>query len=88
MVNEGLGVLGGQITGLHDGTIFWGCDTLKGWRGPSQKKRHFSGHLRWLKGYSELTHLTKNQSIGVAWGVLLTLIQIFEYVTNWPFAGP
>ena len=21
---RGLGVLGGQITGLHDGTIFWG----------------------------------------------------------------
>ena len=21
---QGLGVLGGQITGLHDGTIFWG----------------------------------------------------------------
>ena len=29
--------------------FFGGCDTLKGCRGPSQKKRHFSGHLQWLK---------------------------------------
>ena len=35
---RGLGVLGGQIAGLHDGTIFWGCDTLKGCQGPSEKK--------------------------------------------------
>ena len=27
---RGLGVLGEQMTRLHDGTIFWGCDTLKG----------------------------------------------------------
>ena len=38
---RGLGVLGGQITGLHDGTIFWGCDTLKGCRGLSEKKEAF-----------------------------------------------
>ena len=64
---RGLGVLGGQITGLHDGTIFfWGATCLRGARGRRKKKRHFSGHLRRLKGYSELTHLTKNQSIGVA----------------------
>ena len=42
---RGWGVLGGQITGLHDGTIFLGCDTLKGCQLPLQKKRHFSGHL-------------------------------------------
>ena len=82
------GVLGGQITGLHDGTIFLGGATHLRGGGGHRKKRHFSGHLQWLKGYSEFTHLTKNQSIGVAWGVLLTLIRIFEYMTNWPFAGP
>ena len=61
-----LGVLGRQITGLHDGTIFfWGATHLR-CGGGHCKKRHFSGHLRQLKGYSELTHLTKNQSIGVA----------------------
>ena len=42
-----------------------GCDTLKGVPG-AIKKGHFSAHLRWLKGYSGLTDLTKNQSIGVA----------------------
>ena len=67
MVDEAGGILGGQITGLHDGIIFLGGAThLRGGGGPSQKKRHFSGHLRRLQGYSELTHLTKNQSIGVA----------------------
>ena len=62
-----LGVLGGQMTRLHDGTIFWGGVThLKGCWGPLKKKLHFSAHLRCLKGYSEFTDLTKNQSIGVA----------------------
>ena len=32
-----LGVLGSQITRLYDGTIFGGCDALKGVRGPSKK---------------------------------------------------
>ena len=77
------------MTRLHDGTIFWGgCDTLKGVPGAIQKKLHFSAHLRCLKGYLGFTHLTKNQSIGVAWGVLHTLMWIFEYVTDWPFAKP
>ena len=43
-----------------------GATHLRGYRGRRKKKRHFSGHLRWLKGYLELIHLTKNQSIGVA----------------------
>ena len=30
----------------------------------------------------------KNQSIGVAYGALLNLFWIFEYVTSEPFAGP
>ena len=38
---RGLGVLGGQIAGLHDGTIFGGCDTLKGCRGLLEKKSAF-----------------------------------------------
>ena len=43
-----------------------GVTHIRGAGGCCKKKRHFSGHLRWLKGYSELTHLTKNQSIGAA----------------------
>ena len=28
------GVLGGQVPRLYGGTIFWGCDTLRGvWQG-------------------------------------------------------
>ena len=40
-----LGVLGGQMTGLNDGTIFWGgggCDTLKGVPGAVKKIAFFS----------------------------------------------
>ena len=54
------------MTRLHDGTIFWGCNTLKGVPGAVEKKLHFSAHLRCLKGYSRFTDLTKDQSIGVA----------------------
>ena len=43
-----------------------GVTHLRGGGGRHKKKRHFSGHLQRLKGYSELTHLTKNQSIGAA----------------------
>ena len=66
VVDKAWGILGGQITGLHDGTIFLGVWHTLGVAGAVAKKRHFSGHLQRLKGYSELTHLTKNQSIGVA----------------------
>ena len=54
------------MTRLHDGTIFWGCSTLKGVLGAVEKKLHFSAHLQCLKGYSGFTNLIKNQSIGVA----------------------
>ena len=44
-----LGVLGSQITRLHDGTIFGGCDTLKGVPWAIEKteteKLHFLAHL-------------------------------------------
>ena len=46
--------------------FFGGATHLRGAGCHCKKKRHFSGHLRQLKVYSELTHLTKNQSIGVA----------------------
>ena len=68
-----LGVLGSQITRLHDGTIFGGgegCDALKGVSWAIEKteteKLNFSAHLRWLKGYSAFTDFIKNQSIGAA----------------------
>ena len=46
--------------------FFGGATHLRSAGGRWKKKRHFSGHLRRLKGYSELTHWTKNQSIGAA----------------------
>ena len=49
---------------------------------------HFSTHLQQLKEYSGFTDLIKNLSIGVEYGVLHTLVWIFEYVTDWPFARP
>ena len=46
--------------------FFGGMTHLRGAGGRQKKNRHFSGHLRWLKGYSELIPWTKNQSIGAA----------------------
>ena len=63
---RGLGVLGGQMIRLHDGTILGGCNTLKGVPGAIEKKLHFSGHLQHLEWYSGFTNFSKNQSIGVA----------------------
>ena len=59
-----------------------GCDGLKGvlWavKKTETEKLHFSAHLRWLKGYLALTYFIKNQSIGVSYGGLDTLVWIFE----------
>ena len=52
-----------------------------------QKKLHFLTHLRLLNGHLALMYLIKNQFISVAYGVLHVLFWIFEYVTDWPFAG-
>ena len=46
--------------------FFGGATHLRGAGGHRKKNRHFSGHLWRLKGYSELIHWTKNQSIGAA----------------------
>ena len=66
----GGGGLGSQITRLYDGTIFRGCNALKGvpWavKKNETEKLHFSAHLRRLKGYSAFTDFIKNQSIGVS----------------------
>ena len=69
---------------------FWeGCNTLKGVPWAIEKKLHFSAHSQWIKGYSGFRFDQESvHSIGVAWGVLHTLVWIFEYVTNWLFAGP
>ena len=62
------------------------CDALKGVPWAVEKteteKLAFLAHLQRLKGYSTFTDFIKNQ------GVLDTLFWIFEYLTNWPFAGP
>ena len=69
-----------------------GCDALKGVLSAVKKneteKLDFSAHLQWLKGYSAFTDFIKNQSIGAAYGVLDTLVWIFEYLTDWPLSGP
>ena len=60
------GFVGGQIPGLYGGTIFGGvCNTLRGPAGHRTQNVLFSTHLRQLRGYSALTDLIKNQSIGV-----------------------
>ena len=64
------------------------CDALKGVLWALKDRWHFWAHLRQLKGYSGFTDLIKNLSIGVAYGALHTLVWIFEYVTDWLFAGP
>ena len=46
--------------------------------GYQKEKLCFSAHSRWLKGYSGFTDLIKNQSIGVAKGVLHTLVWILN----------
>ena len=46
--------------------FFGGATHLRGAGGCRKENRHFSGHLWRLKGYSELIHWTKNQSIDAA----------------------
>ena len=41
-----------------------------------------------VKAYLLLRYCIKNQSIGVAYGALLNLFWIFEYVTSESFGGP
>ena len=50
------------------------CDTLKGVSQAIEDSWHFLTHLQHLKGYSRFTDLIKNMSIGVAYGVLHTLV--------------
>ena len=58
--------VGGQIPRLYSGTIFGGGAThLGGPVGHRMQNVCFSTHLRQLRGYSALTDLIKNQSIGV-----------------------
>ena len=60
------GFVGGQIPRLYGGTIFGGGLThLGGPAGHRMQNVHFSTHLLQLRGYSALTDLIKNQSIGV-----------------------
>ena len=65
---------------------------LRGSRGLSKKMKLKNWIFRHIcdgfKGYSAFTDFIKNQSIGAAWGVLDTLVWIFEYLTDWLFAGP
>ena len=41
-----------------------------------------------IKVHLLLMYCIKNLSIGVSWGSLLNLFQIFEYLTTRPFGGP
>ena len=74
-----LGVVGGQIPRLYGGTIIGGGVTHLG--GPAEHRTQnvcFSTHLQQLRGYSALTDLIKNQSIGVPQGTLHTLVWILK----------
>ena len=60
------GLVGGQIPSLYGGTIFGGGAThFGGLAGHRTQNVSFSTHLQQLRGYSALTDLIKNQSIGV-----------------------
>ena len=72
------GVVSRQIPRLYGGTIFGGVTHLGGPAGHRMQNVRFSTHLRQLKGYSGFTDLIKNLSIGVEYGVLHTLVWIFE----------
>ena len=70
-----LGFVGGQVPRLYGGTIFGGGLThLEGPVGHRTPNVRFSTHLRQLRGYSALTDLIKNQSIGGPQGTLHTLV--------------
>ena len=63
--------LGGGFRWADSWATWWyhflgGATHLRGAGGRWKKNRHFSGHLRQLKGYLELIHWTKNQSIDAA----------------------
>ena len=82
------GVVGGQIPSYMVVPFWEGVTHLGDQTGHRTQHVRFSTHLRQLKGYSGFTDLIKNLSISVEYGVLHTLVWIFEYVTDWPFAGP
>ena len=70
-----LGFVGGQVPRLYGGTIFGGGSThLGGPAGHRTQNVRFSTHLRQLRGYSALTDLIKNQSIGGPQGAVHTLV--------------
>ena len=73
------GFVGGQVPRLYGGTICGGGVThLGGPAGHRMQNVCFSTHLQQLRGYSALTDLIKNQSIGGPQGTLDTLVWIFE----------
>ena len=78
----------GRYLGYMMVPFFGGCDTLKEVPQAIQDRWRFWAHSWQLKGYSGFTDLINNLSKGVAYGFLHTLVWIFEYVTDWPFAGP
>ena len=73
-----LGFVGGQVPRLNGGTILGGVTHLGGPAGHRTQNVCFSTHLRQLRGYSALTDLIKNQSIGGPQGPLDTLVWICE----------
>ena len=68
----------GRYLGYMVVPFLGGCNTLRGLVGHRMQNVCFSTHLRQLTGYSALTDLIKNQSIGGAQSTLHTLVWIFE----------
>ena len=82
-------VLRGQVPRLHHGLIWFPIQNTYGGAMSHQKSSTTFWTLSWrVKAYLLLRHCIKNQSIGVAYGALLNLFWIFEYITTGPFAGP
>ena len=78
----------GRYLGYMVVPFFGGATHFGGPAGHRTQNVPFSTHLLQLKGYLGFTDLIKNLSNGVEYGILHTLVWIFESVTDWPFAGP
>ena len=61
---------------------------LGGAMGHQKVSTTFLTLLQRVKAHLLLRYCTKNLSIGVAWGALLNLFLIFEYMTTEPFGDP
>ena len=80
-------VLGGQVPRLNHGPIWFPIqNTYGGAMGCQKLSTTFLTLSQRVKVHLLSRHCIKNLSIGGAWGALLNLSWIFEYITDGPFA--